>query len=149
MGYISNELNKVVGYCEKGEQVTEDIIRLLFTKNESFFVYNLTTAIDNKDKNTAIKILNTLQENTTVGEIFAFMGPYFRKMFYCSINQQNNEELAQILKTKPYAIQKAKECVSKNGKGFYVNLYNKYVSLDFEIKSGKITPINAIYSLIL
>lgn len=148
LNYITNELTKVVGYTEKNEVVTIETIKLLFTKNESYFVYNLTNAIDNKDKNQAMKILNSLQENVSISEIFIFMGSYFRKMFYCAINSKN-EELASILKTKPYAITKAQEYVSKNGKSFYVNLFNNYVNLDYEIKSGKITPINAIYSLIL
>ena len=77
------------------------------------------------------------------------MGSYFRKMFYCSINSTANDELASILKTKPYAIQKAREMVTRNGKNYYVNLYQKFVTLDHEIKSGKITAINAIYSLII
>ena len=148
LNYISNELVKVIGYLEKGEIVTTDIIKLLFTKNESYFVYNLTTAIDNKDNKLAMKILNSLQENVSISEIFMFMGSYFRKMFYTAINA-NNDEIATILKTKPYAITKARECVNKNGKSFYVNMYNKYTNLDYEIKTGKITPINAIYSLIL
>lgn len=148
LNYITNELSKVVGYTEKTETVTIEVIKLLFTKNESYFVYNLTTAIDNKNKDQAIKILNSLQENVSISEIFIFMGSYFRKMFYCAINT-NNEELATILKTKPYAISKAREYVNKNGKSFYINMFNKYVNLDYEIKSGKITPINAIYSLIL
>lgn len=148
LNYITNELVKVVGYLDKGEVVNTDTIKLLFTKNESYFVYNLTTAIDNKDNKQAMKILNSLQENVSISEIFMFMGAYFRKMFYTAINA-NNDELAVLLKTKPYAITKAREYVNKNGKSFYVNLYNKYTNLDYEIKSGKITPINAIYSLIL
>ena len=148
LNYITNELTKVVGYTEKDEIVTIDTIKLLFTKNESYFVYNLTSAIDNRDKNQAMKILNTLQENVSISDIFMFMGSYFRKMFYCAINAKN-EEIATILKTKPYAISKAREYINKNGKSFYINLFNKYVNLDYEVKSGKITPINAIYSLIL
>ncbi|MBQ8430807.1 MAG: DNA polymerase III subunit delta [Clostridia bacterium] len=149
LAYISKELEKVAGYCGSEQVVTTDIIKLLFTKNESYFVYNLTNAIDKKDKESAFKILNSLQEDVSVGEIWTFMGPHFRKMFYCATNSKNNDILATILKTKPYAILKSRENVDKNGKSFYVNLYNKYTNLDFEIKSGKISPINAIYSLLL
>lgn len=148
LNYITNELNKVVGYTENDESVTVDTIKLLFTKNESYFVYNLTSCIDNKDKKKSMKILNSLQENVSISDIFMFMGSYFRKMFYCAINTKN-EELATILKTKPYAISKAREYINKNGKSFYINLYTKYTNLDYEIKSGKITPLSAIYSLII
>lgn len=149
LGYINNELTKLINYCEVGEKVSLDTIKLLFTKNESYFVYNLTTALDNKDTASFVRILNSLQENVSVSDIFTFMGPHFRKMFYCAVNTQNNEELATILKTKPYAIQKARENVNKNGKNFYVTLYQKFVQLDGDIKSGKISAKNAIYSLII
>lgn len=149
LAYISNEIVKVVGYLDGDSQVKLDDIKLLFTKNESYFVYNLTATIDNKDKKSAFSILNSLQEDNSIGDIFTFMGSYFRKMFYVAVNTGRNEELATILKTKPYAIQKARENVTRNGKGFYINLYEKYTNLDYEIKSGKITPLNAIYSLIM
>ena len=149
LGYISNELVKVVGYLDKGSKVSVEDIKLLFTKNESYFVYNLTATIDSKDKKKAFLILNSLQEDNNVGDIFTFMGSYFRKMFYVAVNTGRNEELATILKTKPYAIQKARDSINKNGKSFYINLYEKYTNLDYEIKSGKITPLNAIYSLIM
>lgn len=149
LGYISNELVKVVGYLDKGSKVSVEDIKLLFTKKESYFVYNLTATIDSKDKKKAFLILNSLQEDNNVGDIFTFMGSYFRKMFYVAVNTGRNEELATILKTKPYAIQKARDSINKNGKSFYINLYEKYTNLDYEIKSGKITPLNAIYSLIM
>jgi len=148
LSYLNTELIKLVNYLDAGDIVEISHIKLLFTKNESYFVYNLTNAIDKKDLASCIKILNQLQQDISISEIYTFMGPYFRKMFYCAINNQP-QTLATILKTKPYAIQKAKESIQKNGKSFYINLYNKYVSLDYEIKSGKISPINAIYSLLI
>lgn len=148
LNYITNELNKVFGYLDKEEELTKEIVKLLFTKNESYFVYNLTNAIDNKDIKTAMKILNNLKQDVSISEIFIYMGSYFRKMFYCAING-NSDELASILKQKPYAITKSMEYINKNGKSFYINLYNKYVQLDYDIKSGKISPINAIYNILL
>ena len=124
LGYISNELVKVVGYLDKGSKVSVEDIKLLFTKKESYFVYNLTATIDSKDKKKAFLILNSLQEDNNVGDIFTFMGSYFRKMFYVAVNTGRNEELATILKTKPYAIQKARDSINKNGKSFYINLFN-------------------------
>lgn len=149
LAYLNSELIKVVSYLDKGENVTIDVVKMLFTKNESYFVYNLTTAIDKRDKASAFSILNSLREDNSIGEIFTFMGSYFRKMFFMAVKPNGNDELATILKTKPYAIQKAREYITKNGKSFYINLYDKYVNLDYEIKSGKITPLNAIYSILM
>ena len=57
--------------------------------------------------------------------------------------------MATMLKTKPYAISKARQYVTKNKPKYYIDLYDKYINLDFSIKSGDITPQNAIYELLL
>ena len=66
---------------------------------------------------------------------------------YISLNK-NDDEISKILNLKPYAIKMSRQYIAKNGIKFYINLYQKYVDLDYEIKSGKITPANALYELI-
>ena len=68
-------------------------------------------------------------------------------MQYISLNK-NDEELAKILSIKPYAVKMSRQNITKNGIKYYLNLYEKYVELDYKIKSGKITPENALYELI-
>lgn len=148
MGYINSEIKKVLGYYNKGETVELETLKMLLTKNENYFVYNLTNSIDKKDKKSAIRILNSLQENISLTDIFIFMGSYFRKMFYLSISN-DDQNISKILKLKPYNLQKSRENILRNGKTFYVNKYEKYLELDYSIKSGKISPLNAIYSLII
>jgi len=61
---------------------------------------------------------------------------------------KNDEEVGQVLGLKPYAVKMSRQCIAKNGVKFYIGLYQKYIDLDYKIKSGKITPINALYELI-
>lgn len=148
LAYINTELPKLVSYA--GDQtITRDDVDLTFTKNKNYFVYHLSNAIDLKDKKAQFDILNTLTLSQSVGEIYTFLGPYFRRMFYCAISKDTDDNLATILKVKPYAISKARQMVTKNKPTYYIDLYNKYINLDYSIKSGDITPQNAIYELLL
>ncbi len=148
LAYLNTELPKLVAFA--GEKtITHEDVDLTFTKNKNYFVYHLSNAIDLKDKKQQFDILNTLTLSQSIGEIYTFLGPYFRRMFYCAISKDSDENLASILKVKPYAISKARQMVTKNKPTYYIDLYNKYINLDFSIKSGDITPQNAIYELLL
>ncbi|MBQ7880868.1 MAG: DNA polymerase III subunit delta [Clostridia bacterium] len=148
MAYLNSELPKLTAYCGD-KTISASDVDLTFTKNKNYFVYHLSNAIDLRDKKAQFEILNTLTLSQNMGEIFMFLGGYFRRMFYCSISKSSDDELANILKVKPYAISKAKQCVTKNKPKYYIDLYNKYIKLDYSIKSGDITPQNAMYELLL
>lgn len=148
LAYLNTELPKLTSYAGD-KTITKDDVDLTFTKNKNYFVYHLSNAIDTRDKRAQFDILNTLTLSQSIGEIYTFLGPYFRRMFYCAISKDSDESLAGILKVKPYAIAKARQMVTKNKPTYYIDLYNKYINLDYSIKSGKITPQNAIYELLL
>ena len=75
------------------------------------------------------------------------MGKYFKRMQYVALDK-DDERVAKILNIKPYAVKMSRQSVSKNGVKFYISLYEKYVELDYKIKSGKISATNALYELI-
>lgn len=148
LGYLNTELPKLVSFAGD-KTITREDVDLTFTKNKNYFIYHLSNAIDAKDKKAQFDILNTLTLSQSIGEVFMFLGSYFRRMFYCAIDKGDDENLANILKVKPYAISKARQMVTKNKPTYYIDLYNKYINLDFSIKSGDITPQNAMYELLL
>ena len=101
------------------------------------------TAIDNKDYTSYQKILNEMSKNLSKSELFSYMGKYFKRMQYISLNK-NDDELAKILSIKPYAVKMSRQYVVKNGIKYYINLYEKYVELDYKVKSGKISVKNHV-----
>ena len=147
MTRISNELNKLVAYCVDMDVITIDIVTNLVSNTSEYAVYMLTNAIDNKDFTAYQKIINEMSQNASMGEIFSYLGKHFKRMQYVALNK-NDDEIAKILNIKPYAVKMSRQQVSKNGIKFYINLYQKYIDLDYQIKSGKITPANALYELI-
>ena len=147
MTKIVNELNKVTAYCVDFEIVTIDIVTNLVANSNEYAIFMLTNAIDTKNFASYQQILNDLTKAQSQAEIFSYMGKYFKRMQYISLSK-NNEELAKILNIKPYAVSMSRKHIAKNGVKYYINLYEKYINLDHKIKSGKITPSNALYELI-
>ncbi|MBE5741328.1 MAG: DNA polymerase III subunit delta [Clostridiales bacterium] len=147
MTKIVNELSKLTAYCIDEDIITIDIVTNLLSNTNEYAIYTLTNAIDNKDYTSYQKILNEMSKSQTVGEIFSYLGKHFRRMQYIALNKDDNE-LAKILNIKPYAIKKSRQHIQTNGVKFYINLYELYTNLDYQIKSGKITAQNALYELI-
>ena len=144
---ISNEINKLTAYCEDAEIITHDVVVNLVNENNEYAVFMLTNAIDKKDFSTYSKILNQMKKSQSNGEIYSYLGKYFKRMQYIALNKDDSV-VAKILNIKPYAVQKSREHIAANGVKFYLHLYEKYIELDELIKSGKISAANALYELI-
>lgn len=147
MSKLNNELNKLTAYCVDIDTITIDIVSNMVPNTAEYVVYMLTNAIDTKNFTSYQKIINEMSKNISMAEIFSYLGKYFKRMQYVCLNK-NDDELAKILNIKPYAIKMSRQNVNKNGIKFYINLYEKYVNLDYKIKSGKISATNALYELV-
>ena len=147
MSKIYNELNKISDFMQGRDLITIDVVTNLVANSSEYVSFMLTNAIDKKSYGEYQKILNSMTKSQTSSEIFAMLGKYFRRMQYIALNKDDTA-LASILNIKPYAIKMSRQNIAKNGTKFYIGLYQKYVDLDYKIKSGKITSDNALYSLI-
>ena len=146
---INNELNKIVSYSlgENINIIDLDLVTDLISYTNEYVIYMLTNAIDNKDYTKYQTIINQMNKSQSASEIFSYLGKYFRRMQYISIDKKD-DELTKILNIKPYAVKMARQSISKNGIKYYINLYQKYVNLDYKIKSGEISAKNALQELI-
>lgn len=149
MAKINNELNKIVSYSlgENIDVIDLNLVTNIVSYSNEYVIYMLTNAIDNKDYTTYQKMINQMNKSQSASEIFSYLGKYFRRMQYISIDKQD-DELTKILNIKPYAIKISRQHIAKNGIKYYINLYQKYVDLDYKIKSGDISAKNALYELI-
>ena len=147
MSNLVNELSKLSAYVGENATINMEIVTNLVSNTTDYVIYMLTAALDEKNFTKYQTILNSMSKSQSFAEIFAYMGKYFKRMQYVAINK-NDDELAKILNIKPYAIKMSRQCISKNGVNYYINLYKKYVDLDYKIKSGKISVFNALYELL-
>lgn len=147
MSKISNEVNKLASYCESGQVVDLDLVTNMVASYTDYATYMLTTTIDQKDYSGYQKILSEMTKSVSFGDLFSYLGRYFKKMQYIVLNK-DDETLSKILNVKPYSIKMSRQYVTKNGINYYLNLYERYIDLDYRIKSGKISAYNALYELI-
>ena len=147
MSHIVNELKKLTAYSKDIGTITIDTVTNLVANSEEYAIFMLTNAIDTKNYAKYQEILNQMSKSQAQNEIFSYMGKYFKRMQYVALDK-DDERVAKILNIKPYAVKMSRQNVSKNGVKFYIALYEKYVELDYKIKSGKISATNALYELI-
>ncbi len=149
MAKINNELNKLSAFSlgEGIDVIDLNLVTNMVSYSNEYVLYMLTNAIDNKDYANYQTIINQMNKSQSASEIFSYMGKFFRRMQYISIDK-NDDELSKILNIKPYAIKMSRANIAKNGIKYYINLYQKYVDLDYKIKSGEISAKNALYELI-
>lgn len=144
---IVNELNKISAYALETNVVDINMATNLVSNSSEYVIYMLTNAIDSKDYASYQSVLNSMSKSQTYNEIFSYLGKYFKRMQYVAINKDDGE-LSTVLGIKPYAVKLARQNVSKNGVKYYISLYEKYIDLDYRIKSGKISTYNALFELI-
>lgn len=143
---ISNEIIKLSSY-ETGDTINEEDVKEVVTDSFDLDIFKLTNALANKNGTLALEVLtNLLSAKTEPFAIFASISSNFRRMFLTSLSGDlTNEQIAERLGVKPYAITKAKE----NAKKFSVKKLKKINELseecDFLSKNGNLSQLNALY----
>ncbi len=147
-GYLTRimcELNKLVCYDLNSEQITADMINELVNKDAEYSVFELTEALAKKDGDKAVKLMKEMEKQQG---IFALITNQFRRLFYVSISDKTNSELASLLGVKEYAIIKAKELARKFSKAQLKKICSLLEEVDYSVKSGLMLQTNALQLLL-
>ncbi len=147
---IEPELEKLCAYAMHTKKIDEASVNSLVIKTENYFSYNLTSAYEQGNINELARILDNLVKKDSAQQVFASLGSYFRRMFYCAVTTDSDEAVAKCLGIKSYAVKKSRQVIAreKNKDKFEAD-YQLFVALDSQIKQGKISPLNALYTLLL
>lgn len=147
-GYLTrifSELNKLMYYQPQNPLITKNMVDELVTKDIEFSIFELTEALSKKQGDRALQILKRMEKDQGV---FTLIANQFRRLFYASISDLSNAELAKLLGVKEYAITKARQLA----KGFSKSQLNKICGMleefDYAVKSGAILQHNALYLLV-
>ena len=147
-GYLTrifSELNKLIYYQPQNPLITKNMVDELVTKDIEFSIFELTEALSKKQGDRALQILKRMEKDQGV---FTLIANQFRRLFYASISDLSNAELAKLLGVKEYAITKARQLA----KGFSKAQLNKICGMleefDYAVKSGAILQQNALYLLV-
>lgn len=147
-GYLTrifSELNKLMYSQPQNPLITKNMVDELVTKDIEFSIFELTEALSKKQGDRALQILKRMEKDQGV---FTLIANQFRRLFYASISDLSNAELAKLLGVKEYAITKARQLA----KGFSKAQLNKICGMleefDYAVKSGAILQQNALYLLV-
>ena len=141
--FIKNELDKLFA-CDDDE-IDVETINNLVSKETEFTVFELTDALSKKNANKAIELLSLMDKDT---KTFSLVLNHFRRLFFVSISNMTDKEIADLLGVKEYAIIKAKELAKNFNKLQLKNIYEMLNDVDFYIKNGQMQTENALYYLV-
>ncbi len=140
---IHNELEKLSS-CEDVE-ITEKTIDNLVCKETEFTVFELTDALSKRNSNRAIELLNLMEKDT---KTFSLILNHFRRLFFVSISDLPDRQLAEALSVKEYAVVKSRELSKNFTKLQLKNIYEMLNDVDYYIKSGQMQVENALFYLV-
>ena len=113
MSRINTEVQKVCFYS--GDEITKEDIDLMIEKDSEVKLYELANEIANKNADMAFKIArNLIDKGTKVHVLVSSVYKTFQRMFYTLVSRGvSQQEMANALGVKPFAITKAREVAQK------------------------------------
>ena len=148
-GYLSrvnNEIDKLCYYDLNESLVTKKLVEELVTKDSEYVVFELTDALGKKNADKALTILNQMSKEQG---LLGLITSHFRRLFFISISDTDDKNLATLLGVKEYAVSKQRQQVKNFSKMQLKKIYALLEQVDYAIKSGAMLQENAVYYLIL
>ena len=147
---INLELDKLCSYVGLREQITLDDIRLLVPLSEEIVVFELTTALGEKNAKKSLtllyKLMGNIEQNT---KLFALMSTTFQRMFFSVISKSmTNLEIANKFGIKEFAITKSKQLAKNFTVGALKDIVYEFCEVEFMIKNGYMTLENALIYIV-
>ncbi len=145
-GYLTRivcEMDKLVYYSAE-PLITQNIVQELVSKNADVVIYELTDALGSKNADKALKMLETLKKESG---ILGLITSHFRRLFYISICDYSDSQLANLLSVKEYAIKKQRAQIKNFSKAQLKKIYALLEKVDYMIKSGAMLIENALFYL--
>ena len=145
-GYLTNIVNEIdkLVYFDSDPLITKKIVETVVNKNAEFSIFELTEALGKKQGDKVISLLSKLEKEAG---IFGLITNHFRRLFFIAISDASDQELANLLGVKEYAIKKQREQVRSFSKMQLKKIFALLEKLDYDIKSGSMLTQNALYYL--
>lgn len=146
MSRIMGELDKLACYDLEQPLITKNIIDKLVTKDDEVVVFQLTEALGQKNGDKALKTLESLKKEPGV---LGLITNHFRRLFFISISDLSDKELASLLGVKEFAIAKQRMQTKNFSKMQLKKIYSLLEEVDYSIKSGAMLQEYALQFLVL
>lgn len=146
---VTKEIDKLVAYAGADEVITNQMVESIVSKSVENVVYDLTNAIAEKDGTKAFAIVNNLLgHGNQPSALISLISNQFRRLFYATITEGDNKELAGYLGVKDGAIFIAKKQAKAFSPKALKSICEKCSDAEFKLKNGKMEAVNAVNYLI-
>lgn len=139
MTRINSEVEKLVAYKSGQTDISDEDVNNMVTKTSDYKIYEMVSFIADKKYANAYKILEELNSIGDKQMLFASLYYHFRRMFFVSMSNASDGELANILGVKEFAVtmsrRQAKSFTSKRLK----KIMDKLSECERGFKSGAVT----------
>lgn len=154
--YCNNSITKLDTQVDKlyfikgeGGEITCQDIENFIAKDLEYFVFDLTNAICNKDKERAILLVDDMIKNKEQpSSIVSLITNHFRRLFFICRSASTSQELANLLNVKEYAIGKYRAQLKYFSQRELKRIYDLCIECDFKIKTGKMEGKTAVVYLL-
>ena len=157
MNLLKNELDKLIAYDsdmqENSREITEKQINLLCTKSFEAKIFDLVSAIGNKNLKLAIESYNNLlflKEQPIM--ILTMISRQFVLLLQTKIFLENNNDInsiAQKLNTRSFVIYDCAKQAKNFSESVLISAIKECTETDFKIKTGRLTDKLAVETLII
>ena len=147
MARIASETEKLLGYCTAKtiNKLTDEIVDELVYPDSEYKIYELANALSKKNYASFIKILYELQtKGFNEHTILSSLASYFKGLYEVGLSRGSDNEIAQSLGLKEYAVKKNREQASKFTPEQLFTQYQSVYEAISAVKSGKMTPDSAL-----
>lgn len=144
--FMKTEVEKLCAYKQQEKTITAKDVELMVAKQDDVVVYELTTALSQKQADKSIRLLKKLMGTPDQNiKLFGLIVGNFRRMFFASISKQSDAEIAKAFGVKEFAITKAKQQAKNFSPKKLKNICELLADVDYYSKSGIMTLENCLY----
>lgn len=148
--YCNLSLARISSEVEKLSTIGKDIVTTkeveqFVVPDREYQIYELTDAIAKNDRIRVFNIVETMlnHDKFQIG-LLQYLYQSFRKLFYIAISKDSDDELAKVFNVKPYAIKMNRLQAQKFTPKQLKKINEQLSNLEYNIKSGRANPNNAI-----
>ncbi len=139
MGRIAKERDKLTCFAV-GREVTVADVELLVPQDSENRLYEYTTAVVEKRKNDAQRLLNRLlKQGETKFSIMSALIVQYRRFFYCACSRLMDEDLAKLLGVKTYFVTKMRNATRLHKMTEVRAVLNMLTNTEYRQRRGEIT----------
>lgn len=146
---LSNEIVKLIAYNYEQEIIDINSVENVVKADEDYQVFALMNLLAEKKGDSALKMLiQMLEAKEDLNALLGIIYSNFRRIFLTKSSGMSDAEIAKQIGVKPYSITKARQHSNK----FPIVTLKKIMylcqKLDYQIKTGEISSLNALYILV-